>query len=128
MREKVKYVIKGKPTPLARPRYSKNKVYNSQKELMELITAALKIQHGTRALYQGPLSLNVTFYFPYPQKQSRVPRTWHSFRPDLSNLIKLIEDCAQPVLFHDDCAIAQIIANKLYDNEPRTEFIITELE
>ena len=52
------------------------------------------------------------------------------FAPDLSNLIKLLEDAIvdTKVVLTDDRIISKIIAKKVYDDNPRTEFILRELE
>ena len=51
----------------------------------------------------------------------------HYSRPDLSNLIKFIEDVATGILYKDDCIIAELVSYKHYDTNPRTEFMITPL-
>ena len=48
----------------------------------------------------------------------------HHKRPDLSNLIKYLEDAAQGILFADDATITTINARKIYDMNPRTEFYL----
>lgn len=128
MEEKIVYTIKGIPVALRRPRFGKGQVWNSQQELFLVYGIYIKGQHDGRPLYSGPLQLDITFYFPIPAKKKKNPPYWHQFKPDLSNLIKLVEDCIQDVLYHDDCIISQINAKKIYDVEPRTEFTITELE
>jgi len=50
----------------------------------------------------------------------------HYIKPDLSNLIKYIEDISQGLLFRDDSAITKIVARKIYDPHARTEFSLTE--
>jgi Holliday junction resolvase RusA-like endonuclease len=52
----------------------------------------------------------------------------HIARPDLSNLIKFIEDIAIGILYGDDSIIAEIYARKCYDATPRTEFELIQLE
>ena len=120
------YTIDGIPVPLKRPRFSAGHVWNSQKQLFMIYGICLKEQHNDLPLYEGPLSLSITFYFPKNKKQTN--SYWHTFRPDLSNLIKLIEDTAQGVLYKEDCIISEIHAKKVYDNDTRTEFTITELK
>lgn len=80
--------------------------------------------------FEGPLHLEVTFYFAIPKSRDKklIQGTYHYYRPDLSNLIKFLEDIATGILFDDDCIISSITSKKCYDDCPRTEFIITELE
>ena len=64
---------------------------------------------------------------PVRPKKYQKPMGWHVYKPDVSNLLKFIEDTCTGILFHDDCIIASVLACKRYDIEPRTELIITEL-
>jgi len=128
--EAITYTIKGDPIALARGRYHNRKVYDSQKNEKLVLGITLLNQHKDRPLYTGPLQLDVTFYMPIAksrQKQRNVLlNTYHVFTPDLSNMIKFIEDIANDILYSDDCLISKINAKKIY-GEPRTEFTITQL-
>lgn len=89
----------------------------------------LEQQHGDLPLYTGALRFDVSFYFPYRQSLSQSKRALsrgqsHIFKPDLSNLIKFIEDVGTGVLYQDDCLISEIIARKCYDEQARTELTI----
>ena len=80
----------------------------------------------------GPLHLDVLFAMPIsqrikPKQRELVHGSWHIKKPDSSNLLKLIEDIAQGLLFKDDCIIAKITVEKKYDKEPRTQFTLTEM-
>jgi hypothetical protein len=44
----------------------------------------------------------------------------HDVKPDLSNLIKFYEDCANGILFHDDKQIVELKSKKKYSLNPRT--------
>lgn len=125
------YTLEGTPTPLARPRKSpQGRLYDSQKDQRTADGWVLKVQHGVTPLFTGPLLLEATFYFGLPQSYrknwvDRLERP-HVFKPDLSNLIKYIEDVATGILFKDDCIISSINAKKLYSKTPRTEFTLLE--
>jgi Holliday junction resolvase RusA-like endonuclease len=125
----VVYVIPGEPIALARPRFSlsSKRVYNHQRGSMNNAAIFLQSQHNTSKLYEGPLHLDVTFFFPYPKHFSRKKREESEFKeskPDLSNLVKFVEDIATGILYHDDAIISSISAKKVYAIEPRTEFTI----
>lgn len=128
-----RYILLGNPIPLARPRFSKGHVWDSQKQSKEKALIDLQKQHGEFALFTGPLSLEITFYLKLPQKSTMRQRTamlesHHITRPDLSNLVKYVEDVCNGVVYTDDCLITEIVATKCYDFEPRTEFTIRMLE
>lgn len=117
------YVLSGNPIPLARPRYSNRNVWDCQKALKQTARTMLEEQHANLPLFSGPLILDVTFYIKVPRvKRSKLCGKPHIYRPDLSNLIKFVEDVANGILYKDDSIIAQCIAQKFYDEEPRTEF------
>jgi len=125
------YIIPGEPIPLARARFGKNKVWDSQKQQKFAFGIHLNKQHGNQPLFHGPLHMDVTFFMPMPKKVSKTkPLTNkpHIFTPDLDNLIKLVADAATGILYADDCTICQISARKVYDTNTRTEFTLIELK
>ncbi len=124
------YVLKGNPTPLARARFAHNHVYDSQKNIKLVTGISLRNQHNDLPPYEGPLALYATFYFPIPIKYKKTVHAGQPYKsiPDLSNLVKFIEDvCQDTNLFKNDSQITIISASKVYDNEPRSEFYFVEL-
>lgn len=72
--------------------------------------------------------MEIAFFMPIPKSKSiKLKGEYHHIRPDLSNLIKMVEDIAQSIVYHDDCIISSISAKKTYDLNPRTEFSFTKL-
>ncbi len=130
------FTIEGDPIPWARPRSNKGRFYDSQSKEKEVIAFSLMNQnlrnHGSRhPILQGPLHLTVIFYMKIPKcsqaAMQRAENTYHAKLPDLSNLIKFIEDTAQGILFPDDSHIAQISACKKYSRSPRTVLTLSPL-
>lgn len=123
------YVVMGGPLALARPRMGKRCLFDNQK--MQKLTYGIDIerQHGNRKMYGGKLLLLVRFFMEIKAKRNtnKLLGTYHHFRPDLSNLIKFVEDAATGVIFNDDCIISAIIADKVWSDKPRTCFSIIEL-
>lgn len=126
-----KYIIIGDPVPLARPRFCKGHVFDSQKMNKMVASNSIMYQHKNRLHFTGPLHLQVTFFMALPRcskkKQELLLGTFHKARPDFSNLLKFIEDVAQDVLYDDDCIISSVCGSKIYDRQPRTELILTEI-
>lgn len=120
------YTIPGNPIALARARFNRDHVYNPQRHLKVATGIYLASQHDDEPLFTGPIELTVVFYLPSSRKNH--PGTHHHYRPDLSNLIKFIEDAATGIIYHDDCLISSIHALKLYDTEPRTELTVKEID
>jgi Holliday junction resolvase RusA-like endonuclease len=129
----IRYCIMGKPIPLDRPRFSQGHVWDSQKKLKHSWGVQLQQQHQDRPLFSDvPLHLEVEFFLPFPRvtvkKQMLMVNKLHIARPDLSNLIKFVEDASTGILFLDDCIIASISSSKRYAEEPRTEFTFIEIK
>lgn len=126
------YVVQGKPVPLNRPRMGEHGVYDSQKGIKYKISSDLKGQKGLDATLCGMLHMHMDFYMPLPKTKSHrnhlIQQKYHVYRPDLSNLIKMIEDvCVDIGIIEDDCLIASITARKLYGDISRTEFYFERL-
>ena len=127
------YTIEGTPVPLARARHGMGRTYDSQKKLKFSCGLQLQSQHNGLPLILGPLKLEVVFFLHIPSGLrldliQGIYGTPHDTRPDLSNLIKYIEDVATGIIYKDDSQISIIIANKIFSAIPRTEFTITRLD
>jgi Holliday junction resolvase RusA-like endonuclease len=126
-----RYVVPGDPVPLARARMGNRRMWDTQKEQKLFFGLQLRNQHEESKFLTGPLHLDVIFYLPIPgykqRKTSSLSGKYHSIKPDLSNLIKFIEDAATGVLYQDDALICSITSKKIYDTTPRTEIVITRV-
>ena len=128
------YVIPGNPVSLKRPRFSPqtNRMYNSQRNHMLVTSIGLQSQHNNDPLFEGPLHMDVTFFMPIPSKTTKksldgLILKHDPTRPDLDNLIKMVADIGNGILYKDDALIASISAKKVYDINPRTEFSIQSI-
>ena len=122
----MKYIIIGDPIALARPRFNVQKVYDGQKHKKLIYGINLKNQHEGKPFYEGNLHLDVKFYLKIANKKKKsvLEDTYHVYRPDLSNLIKFIEDIGTGIIYKDDSLICSVHAIKKYSATPRTEFEI----
>lgn len=129
MRSK-QYIIPLKPIPWRRAGISQTKFYDQQ--VNEKIAYGLYLLkcHGSDPIFSVPVELDVTFYMTTAQQKSKQLKTYHHATPDLSNLIKFLEDAIVDVgsIITDDRIISRIVAQKIYSDKPRTEFIIRDLE
>lgn len=126
------YVVQGKPVPLNRPRIGEYGVYDSQRSVKAKMMNELQLQRNKDATLCGMLHMHMDFYMPLPKTKSHrkhlIQQKYHVYRPDLSNLIKMIEDvCVDVGIIEDDCLIASITARKLYGDPSRTEFYFSRL-
>ena len=128
----MKYIIPGPPIPQTRHRLGKGHFYDPNAQHKETIGLILISQSKGKTL-QGPLAAKLSFFMPIPQHLSQkkqhqlINQYHHKKNADLDNLIKLILDAANNVLYNDDSQIASISAIKKYDTNPRTELILEKL-
>ncbi len=123
-----RYLINGNPVALARARFGDGRVYDSQKNIKVITTITLQGQHNDAPFFEGPLSLNLSFYLPIVSaRKIKLNTLPHTQAPDLDNLIKYIADVASGILYKDDRTIACIVARKYYSTNPRTEIIISQI-
>lgn len=130
-----KYVIKGDPTPLARPRYSRisKAIFDPQKNQKLFAQISLDQQHGNSPQFSGPVHIDMIFYMAAPKaisvkRKKLLVNKYHVFKPDTDNCIKYVCDVlVNAEILKDDCIVSSITAYKIYDMEPRTEFTIRSL-
>lgn len=120
------YHIPGDPIPLARPRLSKNGIWDSQKHIKTDIGFYMNFLHKNKPLLKGPLHVNLEFFLKMPKKKK--DSLWHMSRPDLDNMIKFYLDVAIGILYEDDRQISKITAQKIYDENTCTVITIHTLD
>ena len=79
-----------------------------------------KWEQGTKRAVE----LELLFVF----ERARSNKTaYHAQKPDASNLVKIVEDAANGVLWHDDCQIGRLTAQKVWGLPARTELVVRVL-
>ena len=80
---------------------------------------------GNKPLVTGAVALTVDAYFSIPrswpvrkQEDAEVMKIRHLKRPDASNIIKIVEDAMNGVVWVDDSQIVQLHASKHYSRTP----------
>jgi len=88
----------------------------------------LSQQHGDDPFFENPIHLEVTFYMPLPKPISkRTASLYKVSPPHLSNLYKFLIESIKDIIIRDDRVVCSLSVKKVYDKEPRTELIITEV-
>ncbi len=129
------FILPGNPIPWARAGYNRNTQVFYDRQRDERIHTELLVQclFGNTPLFKGPLALYVTFYLPIPKslpkkKILEMENTYHWRKPDKDNLEKWLSDICTKIVYTDDCQIAVSQVEKRFSNNPRTEFMLKELE
>lgn len=75
----------------------------------------------------GPIRLKVKFLFHRPKRLKDGPEEYAPKRPDITNIIKAIEDGLNGVAFLDDAQVVSMTAEKYYHSSEDTEKTIIEI-
>lgn len=130
-------VIPGDPVPYARtgggkgtPRFTPRR----QRHTMEFIRLLAAQEMAGRAPLGGPVSLTLRAVFEVPkswpkkrQAEALTGGVRPTKRPDISNLVKLVEDALNQVVYADDAQIVSVAAEKCYGPQPLTIVTIMEV-
>jgi len=132
----VSFTVAGIPTAKGRPRFVRatGRTYTdaeTQSAELTMADAAAKKMDG-RDLLEGVLCLHAVFYFPRPKGHTNARRD-HPLghlmfvRPDVDNLLKLVKDSLNGVVYRDDGQIQELIGRKEYGNAGRTDVVVTQI-
>ena len=135
----ISFTITGLPVALKRHRPSARGGYYdpSSKDKKQIWLQIAK--YKPKQPFAGDIYLKVVFYLKRPKSHFRTGKyshllkddykdmVYHSFKPDLDNLVKLIADIIQPQMIIDDSQICMLQAEKMYSTNPRTEVVIQEI-
>ena len=120
-------IPRGKGTARAAVRGRFATIYSDPKtrKYESSVAAVAKALMGERAPLEGPLSLSVRFRLPVPASTSKRARAAMlagemapTKKPDLSNLLKAIEDGMNGIVFVDDAQIVRGFQTKIYAEQP----------
>lgn len=129
---KFAYVLSGTPQAVAKVPDKGDGSYTPHKHKKLLTTIEISAQHNERPFFQGPLQLDIFFFFPIPQRGERSKVAHHhkyyDIKPSLSDCVAFVENICTSLLFKESATIVSLHSEKRYDRNPRTELYITELK
>ena len=89
---------------------------------------------GAQMPENAPLSLDMIAYMPIPKSAGKRLRerlanedTFHTKKPDASNILKSVEDAVIGIAYKDDNQLAWVRARKVYSEHPRVEVTISTI-
>lgn len=104
------------------------------RDYKEQLKATLRYEYGIKAEpTKAAIRIqNITFHMPISKnaaKNGKRTGDYHTYRPDVDNLVKGIMDVLNGVYWHDDSQVCSIVkVNKVYSDTPGIEIEIVELE
>lgn len=60
------------------------------------------------------VQLVLTFFLPAPKSLPKRQRIWHTKKPDLSKLVRAVEDACTGIIWRDDSQVTDLAASKHY--------------
>ena len=127
----IRIVVPGPPRGWERPadspsggkhRFTPKKMRAEQTAIGYIATAAMV----GRVPFNGPIDLRVGAFFPVPKSWSKAKRAAalagtirHTSKPDASNVVKLLEDALNRVVWADDAQVCDLTIRKRYSETPR---------
>lgn len=128
--------IEMKPVPKGRPRFfNRGKfvtVYTPEKTLKaeKYIAQCWKEKFGDRKL-EGALSMECFFMFKKPKswsKKKKLEVLHKTSKPDLTNLVKTVEDGLNEVAYKDDSQLIFINSGKYYGESDYVSVTLREID
>ena len=132
--------IPGKPFGKEEKRVVRRGAYVSSylpqhsRDYMNDIKLLWNSKYPNHKLLTGPVNLHITAYMPIPKATSKKALllmytydTYHTKRPDASNIIKLVEDGLTGCAWVDDSQVMPYCV-KFYSDTPRVELVIQPLD
>ena len=106
-------IIYARPKPKQRARVANGRAYTPRETKEYEAMIAQEWQAQERRKCSGAVGVDIEFTFV----PAKTRNGYHTSRPDLSNLIKAIEDGLNRLAYDDDAQIAEIHAVKKYGAE-----------
>lgn len=119
--------ITGLPTPWAAAYVGRRGAFNPKFKEKEYARWQVKAQYNQQAPITAAVRLDITFHMPIPTGTSKVRklqmlngRLPHIKKPDTTNLQKFAEDVLKGVVIEDDSQVIEVVARKIYGEQPKT--------
>ena len=88
----------------------------------------LSQQHDGEPFFSNPIHIEATFFMPIAKTlKGREDSFYHSKTPYMENLYQFLLDAMKGIVISDERVICSISLKKVYDKEPRTELVISEV-
>lgn len=133
---KIQFTIPGTPVAKARPRVTRTghaytpKKTSDYEKLVKVYAIKTMTEHGLKPTEEA-IRLDVQAFFPIPASWTKAKKEKalngdlkHTTRPDLSNIVKAVEDAMNGIVYKDDSQISEIVCVKRYSMSPRVDLTV----
>jgi Holliday junction resolvase RusA-like endonuclease len=124
--EWIEFTIPGEIVPWARAGAMGKRRFTPKKQSDYMGTIRLFGSHSmaARPVIRAPMELDVLAVYAmpasWPKKRQRDPLSvWKTSAPDGDNLVKIVKDSLNMVVWYDDAQIARMTVTKRYGDIPR---------
>jgi Holliday junction resolvase RusA-like endonuclease len=123
------YIIDLEPIPWKRAGKCRDRFYDQQAPEKFTVGLHFRKQHGDNPPFNKPIKVEICFCMPTSRQVAKKGYFFHSFTPDIDNLQKFILDAmVDAAIITDDRLVSILNTCKVYDQHPRTEVTISEIE
>lgn len=132
----IRLTIPGEPVGKARPRmirggivYTPAKTVNYETLIRELFV----IKYPDFQPIEGPVEMNLFAWLKMPKESKKKTLAMESGeirptkKPDMSNILKTVEDALNNLAYNDDKQIVELTVKKWFSSRPRIELEIEEI-
>lgn len=129
----LEFIIPMKPYPKGRPRITKTgKAYTpkttkqNENFIKQYLFSSLKLREIP--LTTAPLYLHIDFIYQYPKNVNPLRKScnFKKTRPDIDNLVKLVFDAFNGIIYEDDSQVCELSCRKVYGEENGIHIFIKE--
>ena len=129
------FTIPGKPFAWKRPRFNRKSgatFSDAPQEAYFSTVGSIAARHVNGPI-DGPVRLVIAATFAMPKSWSKKKRAAmagrpHTQKPDLSNIVKAVEDAGNRILFLDDAQIAMGAQSKVWGEVDQTVVTVEALD
>lgn len=136
---KIEFTVPGEPRGKGRPRVCRNDHTYTPKETASyenLVKLEYERQCPLKRFEPGTmLKMSIAAYYKIPKSASKVKRRKMLLgdlrptkKPDMDNVIKIIADSLNSLAYHDDAQIVSAVVDKYYDDVPRVDVYLEDVE
>ena len=129
----ITFMIEGDPVQWARAGRNGRFSFTPKKQAVHMDVIRLAASRVFKGVpIEGPIELAVSFIYEWPKSLSEKKRKapgahYKTSRPDADNLIKIIADALNKIMWHDDAQIVQSRFSKQYGLTSATYVSVTPL-